>query len=182
MPARPLFAPALSALALVAAVTSSMLPAPAFAEKLTPERVFADPDINGPTARGVQISPDGRFVTFLRAKPTDQTVQDLWAMPIAGGEPRRLVDAAALSPTSQQPSEAEKARRERQRISSRGIVEYRWDDDGKRLLVPVGGDLYLADPATGAATRFTQTPGTESDSRFSPKGAWVSWDDENLSI
>ena len=29
----------------------------------TPERVFADPDLSGPVARGVALSPDGKLVT-----------------------------------------------------------------------------------------------------------------------
>ncbi len=174
----------LSALAAAALLVSTALPAPpARAEKLTVERAFADPDINGPTARGVQISPDGRFVTFLRAKPEDQTVQDLWAMPVAGGEPRRLIDSAALEPNGQELSEAEKARRERQRISARGIVEYRWDEEGRQLLAPAGGDLYLASAADGSVKRLTQTPGDETDAKFSRHGRYVGYvRDQNLYV
>ena len=169
------------ALALLAATAPfAMTLTPAAAQTappgvLTPERVFSDPDLSGPTARGVQLSPDGKLVTFLRAKPNDREVQDLWAIDVAGGEPRRLIDAKVLEPKETELSEAEKARRERQRISSRGVVEYRWDDQGKKILVPLGGDLYVADPATGQAQRFTQTPATETDSRFSPKGSFVSY-------
>ena len=164
----------LSTLAMPAAAAPARKARPP-AARLTPERVFADPDLSGPTARGVQISPDGSLVTFLRAKPEDQTVQDLWAAPVSGGEPRRLIDATALEPKGQELSEAEKARRERQRISSRGVVEYRWDDAGRRILVPAGGDLYIADAASGAVSRLTQTAGGETDGRFSPKGRWVSY-------
>ncbi len=173
----------LAALALLAAVTASALPATARADKLTPERAFADPDITGPTARGVQISPDGRFVTFLRAKPDDQTVQDLWALPVAGGEARRLIDSTALEPKGQELSEAEKARRERQRISARGIVEYRWDEEGRQILVPAGGDLYLASAADGSVKRLTQTPGDETDAKFSRHGRYVGYvRDQNLYV
>ncbi len=172
-----MLAAALAALAVTASAS------PASAPRLTPERVFADPDLSGPTARGVQISPDGRLVTFLRAKPDDQTVQDLWAQPVAGGEARRLIDANALEPKGQELSEAEKARRERQRISSKGVVEYRWDEAGRRILVPAGGDLYIAAADTGAVTRLTQTPGGETDARFSPRGRWISYvRDQNLYV
>ena len=172
----------LVAAALLVSVPSA-LPSAARAEKLTPERAFADPDINGPTARGVQISPDGRFVTFLRAKPDDQTVQDLWALPIAGGEPRRLIDSTALEPKGQELSEAEKARRERQRISARGIVEYKWDEEGRSILVPAGGDLYLASAADGSVRRLTQTPGDEIDGKFSRHGRYVGYvRDQNLYV
>ena len=145
------------------------------AERLTPERVFAAPDLSGPTARGVQISPDGRQVTFLRAKAEDRTVQDLWVAPAAGGEPHRLVDAYAVAPSGAALSEAEKSRRERERISAQGIVEYKWDEQGRAILVPAGGDLYLADAASGRVERLTQTPGDETDARFSPRGRYVSY-------
>ena len=148
---------------------------PVQAERLTPERVFAAPDLSGPTARGVQISPDGKLVTFLRAKAEDRTVQDLWAVPTGGGEARRLVDAYAVEPKGEALSEAEKSRRERERISARGVVEYRWDEQGRSLLVPAGGDLFLADAGSGRVQRLTQTPGDETDARFSPKGRYISY-------
>jgi hypothetical protein len=67
---------------------------------LTPERVFASPDLSGPVARGVQLSPDGKLVTFLKSKPGDQTALDLWAAPTTGEGPARvLVDASALALT-----------------------------------------------------------------------------------
>ena len=54
---------------------------------LTPERVFSSPDLSGPVARGVQLSPDGKLVTFLKSKPGDQTALDLWAAPTSGDSP-----------------------------------------------------------------------------------------------
>ena len=36
---------------------------------LTPERVFASPNLNGPVAKGVSLSPDGQLVAFLRSRP-----------------------------------------------------------------------------------------------------------------
>lgn len=171
-----MFRPLLCALALTLPMTAH-----AQTDRLTPERVFADPDLNGPRPRGLAISPDGALVTYLQPKPENQEVLDLWATPVAGGEPRRLVDAAALSPAGKTLSEAEKARRERARVSSRGVVEYDWDTQGKTLLVPLDGDLHLADAATGQVRRLTETPGDEIDARVSPKGGFVSFvRDQNL--
>jgi dipeptidyl-peptidase-4 len=153
------------------------------AETLTVERVFADPDMNGPTAKGVAFSPDGTRVTYLKAKPEDQNVLDLWAADVKGGEPYRLVDAKALSPDAKDLTEAEKARRERQRISQRGVVEYRWDDQGRSVLVPLDGDLYMASVADGKVRRLTQTPGDEIDAKVSPKGRFASYvRDQNLYV
>jgi dipeptidyl-peptidase-4 len=155
----------------------------AHAEKLTPERVFSDPDLNGPQARGVKLSPDGELVTYLKSRPEDQNALDLWAAPVKGGEPFRLIDSKALAPDEKTLSEAEKARRERQRISQHGVVEYDWDDQGRFILVPLDGDLWLAERATGKARRLTQTPGDEIDGKVSPKGDFVSYvRDQNLYV
>lgn len=145
------------------------------AESLTPERLFADPDLNGASARGVQLSPDGRVVAYLKAKDDNQNVLDLWAVNVRGGQPYRLVDADAFGAPDKPLSEAEKARRERQRVSQRGVVDYRWGDDGRSLLVPVDGDLFLVDRATRTPRRLTATAADEIDAKLSPHGGWVSF-------
>jgi dipeptidyl-peptidase-4 len=141
------------------------------------------PGLNGPTAKGVALSPDGKRVTYLKAKAEAANVQDLWAADVKGGEPYRLIDSAALSSGAKELSEAEKARRERTRVSARGIVEYSWDKQGRFILVPLDGDLYLDSVADGKVTRLTETPGDEVDAKVSPKGGFVSYvRDQNLYI
>jgi dipeptidyl-peptidase-4 len=168
---------------LTVLATCIALSTPVMAEKLTPERIFADPALNGPTAKGVALSPDGKRVTYLKAKAEAANVQDLWAADVKGGEPYRLIDSAALSSGAKELSEAEKARRERARVSSRGIVEYSWDSQGRFILVPLDGDLYLDSVADGKVTRLTQTPGDEVDAKVSPKGGFVSYvRDQNLYV
>ncbi len=122
---------------------------PAMAEHLTPERVFADPSVNGPAARNVQLSPDGELVTYLKGKADDQNALDLWA---AGRQGRRAVPACRFPRARAKEtvlSEAEKSRRERMRITQHGVVEYHWDEQGKFILVPLDGDLYLASAPAG---------------------------------
>ena len=168
---------------LLAITACLALSSPALADKLTPERVFADPSLSGPTAKGVALSPDGKRVTYLKAKPEAANVQDLWAADVKGGEPYRLIDSAALSSGAKELSEAEKARRERARVSSRGIVEYSWDKQGRFILVPLDGDLYLDSVADGKVSRLTETPGDEVDAKVSPKGGFVSYvRDQNLFV
>jgi dipeptidyl-peptidase-4 len=122
---------------------------------LTPERVFSSPSLNGPVAKGVSLSPDGQLVAFLRSRADDQNVQDLWAAPVGPGEPYKLIDSRALVPDAGELSEAEKARRERMRISARGVVEYSWDKQGRYILAPLEGDIFLAARTDGSVRRLT---------------------------
>ncbi|WEK39471.1 MAG: S9 family peptidase [Candidatus Brevundimonas colombiensis] len=150
---------------------------------LTPERVFASPSLNGPVAKGVSLSPDGQLVAFLRSREDNVDVQDLWAAPTGAGEPYKLIDARALVPDAGELSEAEKARRERMRISARGVVEYSWDQQGRYILAPLEGDIFLANRADGKVRRLTETPADEIDAKVSPKGSYVSYvRDQNLIV
>jgi len=142
---------------------------------LTPERVFANPSLAGPVARGVSLSPDGELVAFLRSREDDVDVLDLWAAPTGEGEPFKLIDARALVPDAGELSEAEKARRERMRISQRGVVEYSWDQQGRYILAPLEGDIFLAEREGGAVRRLTGTEADEIDAKVSPRGNFVSF-------
>ena len=83
-------------------------------------------------------------------------------------------------------SDEEKARRERQRIAAlSGIVEYQWAPDGKSLLFPLGGELYLYDldarRGKDAVRKLTNGEGFATDPKISPKGGFVSFvRDRNL--
>jgi dipeptidyl-peptidase 4 len=159
-----------------------MLATVSAAEELPIERVFSPPALDGPAPRGVQISPDGTFVTFLKAEPDDQTTFDLWALPVKGGPARRLIEGSAVEPKNAVLSEAEKSRRERERIGSdHGVVEYKWDDVGRQILIPAGGNLYLANASTGAVSQLSNVGGSAVDATISPKGRYVIYVlDQNL--
>lgn len=151
---------------------------------LTPERAFASPGLSGPAARNVDVSPDGRWVTFLKPEPANQNKLDLWAAPVAGGEARLLVSGDTLEPPGQQLTEVEKNRRERQRVAAlSGVIDYRWDEQGKRILIPAGGDLYTADAESGQVAKLaTGGPGI-SDAKVSPLGRYASYvRDQNLYV
>ncbi|MEN9705107.1 MAG: hypothetical protein RLZZ393_986 [Pseudomonadota bacterium] len=172
--------------ALLSALTLGA--APAWAGKLTVDRLFAAPDLAGPSLRSARISPDGRLVGYLRGADDDRDRQDLWAYDIAAHTHRRLVDARSLLPPGGETLSAEEAaRRERQRSSAlRGILEYRFAPDSRHVLVPLGGDLYVYDLEAApdrALRRLTDTPAYETDARFSPRGHYVSFiRDQNLVV
>lgn len=155
-----------------------LLPASSLAEKLTVERLFSDPSILGKAPSSLKISPDGSRVTFLRGKDEDYLQQDLWNYELASGETSMLVDSRALYSGDENLSDEEKARRERQRIEGRGIIEYHWSEDGQALVFPVNGDLYYYDlkaESSQATRRLTQTGAFETDVKFSPGGKYISF-------
>jgi dipeptidyl-peptidase-4 len=165
------------------AVLAAMLPIAALAQTpagpaLTPERVFSDPELSGPSARVAQVSPDGRLLTYLQPEPTHQTKLDLWAAPIDGGAARLLVSGQAVEPDAAKLSEAEKGRRERQRLTAvSGVIDYAFDDQGRQILIPAGGDLYLVDlqKAQAAVRKLPTAASDNTDARFSPTGKLISY-------
>jgi dipeptidyl-peptidase-4 len=143
--------------------------------KLTLERVFASPDLAGPQPRALQLSPDGSLVTLLKPRADEKERLDLWAIDSRTGAQRMLVDSKKTG-SGAELSEAEKMQRERDRsvAGSTGITGYDWSPDGKSILVPVDGDLYLA-KLDGSVTRLTDTPEGELNGVVSPKGRFVSF-------
>ncbi|HSG66607.1 MAG TPA: DPP IV N-terminal domain-containing protein, partial [Gammaproteobacteria bacterium] len=149
------------------------------ATELTIDRLFTAPNLSGPALRSLEFSPDGQRVTYLQGAQDDKDRFDLWEYSLRERQARLLVDSRQLVPQEGNLSPEEEARRERQRISAlKGIVEYSFSKDGRSLLFPLGGDLYvydLAAPAARAVRRLTNTESYETDARFSPRGRYVSF-------
>nr|WP_246123047.1 S9 family peptidase [Luteimonas wenzhouensis] len=147
--------------------------------KLTLEAITGDAPLSGPTLMKPQIAPDGSRVTFLRGRDDDRNRLDLWEYHVASGQTRMLVDSSVALPGEETLSDEEKARRERQRIAGlSGIVDYQWSPDSKRLLFPLGGELYLYDLERGGADavrKLTSGEGFATDPKISPRGGFVSF-------
>ncbi|HAT31169.1 MAG TPA: S9 family peptidase [Janthinobacterium sp.] len=153
---------------------AALASAPAAAERLTLDRIHADPALSGPGVRSLKVSPDGARVTFLRGRPENQFQLDLWEFNLKDKSARLLLDSKRLAP-KEQLSDQEKARRERERTSSlNGILSYSWSPDGKQLLVPLAGKLYLVDVAHPDAARMVAS-GDVLDPKISPRGRYVSF-------
>ena len=147
---------------------------PILAADLTLERVFQSPALQGAAPRLPKLSPDGRLATLLKNRAADRERYDLWAVDTATGEARMLVDSEKLG-TGAEISEEEKMRRERARIAgTKGITAYDWAPDGRSILVPIDGDLYLAS-LDGSARRLTNTKETEVDAQVSKTGRLLSF-------
>lgn len=147
---------------------------------LTLERVFASPDLAGGQPQALRLSPDGTLLTSVRPRADERNRFDLWAMDTRTGQSRMLVDSRAIG-SGAALSEAEKMQRERDRSKTgkTGILDYDWAPDGKSILVPVDGELFVA-TLDGAVRKLEGTQGALNPG-VSPRGGYVSFvRDQNL--
>lgn len=121
--------------------------------------------------RSFQVVADGRTVLFLRSDAGDDPVHHLWALEVATGDERRLVDARELGEDGELTA-AERARRERARESGGGIVSFTTDAAGDRAAFVLGTSAWVVEVATGAAT-VVAADATPYDLRLSPDGTQV---------
>jgi dipeptidyl-peptidase-4 len=118
------------------------------------------------------IARDGA-VLFRRTPPRD-FASDLYEL-LPDGTVRTLATAAELLGTGDEHlSDAEKARRERTRTATRGVVDIDVSEDGKVVLVPLGGKLYLVDRGTGKRAMI-DPGGPAYDPHLSPDGSTVAF-------
>jgi dipeptidyl-peptidase-4 len=152
------------------------------AQALTLARVFGSPDLAGAQPRALQLSPDGMLLTSLRPREDEKERLDLWARDTRTGAERMLVDSRKVG-SGAELSETEKMQRERARIAgSKGIVAYDWAPDGKSILVPLDGDLYLA-TLDGTVRKLTNQPGGQLNPTVSPNSGFIGFvRDQNLYV
>src|ERR1700739_9240 len=148
------------------------------AADLSIERVFGDPALSGPVPRAVKVSPDGRRVALLRGRGVAQYQLDLWTYEVGDASLQLRVDSKNLA-GGEQLSEAERARRERERTAAyHGIVDYQWAPDSRHVLFTLSGNLYLCDldARGGSALRtLTRDHKPTLDPQVSPTGRYVSF-------
>ncbi len=88
------------------------------------------------------FSPDGRLLTFLFAREGG-LARDLWAVDLETLERRVLFTPPGEGVTDSNISRDEQLRRERQRLRETGVTHYEWSDEGRTLLVPLRGELFV---------------------------------------
>ncbi|MER7708029.1 prolyl oligopeptidase family serine peptidase [Kitasatospora sp. NPDC097605] len=122
------------------------------------------------------FSADGRTVLFLRGRSGEDPVTCLWALDTGTGEERLLADPAALGAdaTDAELPEAERIRRERARVHTRGVTAYATDAAGGLAAFALGGALWLADTATGEVRRVP-TATEVYDPRPDPTGRRIAY-------
>jgi len=124
-----------------------------------------------PTA--IQITPEGDQVLFLRSGARDLS-RTLYSFDVATGEERELLTAERLlGGADEELSPEEAARRERLRMTARGIGSYEMSADGKLLLIPLSGQLFVYDRESGAVRTLPHEGGYALDAHFSPDAEHV---------
>ena len=124
--------------------------------------------------RSIKFVPDGSAALFLRASSPDSFVQNLYEWDTESGEERVLLTAEQiLSGAEESLSVDELARRERMRMSARGIASYQLSEDGQRILVPLSGRLFVVEREGGKVRELLSEGGYPLDPRFSEDAAKV---------
>ncbi|WP_327680620.1 S9 family peptidase [Streptomyces sp. NBC_00467] len=129
--------------------------------------------------RAFTVSPDGSRVVFIRSSSGTDRSGRLWVLDLdqEAGRPQERVaaDAAALlGGADEKLSSEERARRERSREGSAGIVAYAVDRAVELAAFTLSGRLYTAELRAGTA-RELPVPGPVIDPRPSPDGRWIAY-------
>jgi dipeptidyl-peptidase-4 len=175
----------LRAIVLAAGLVGSATHSPALAQQRAGAAAQApvpDPDFlrdyaessrysNGKPA-SITLLPDGEGAIFLRSGPRS-AVRDLYFVDPNGRERTLLTAAQVLGGGEERLSAEELARRERMRLSARGIVSYSVSEDGSALLVPLSGRLFLVDRATGQRRELPGDGGSPLDARMTKDASLV---------
>ncbi|MET8329230.1 prolyl oligopeptidase family serine peptidase [Streptomyces sp. NPDC005181] len=128
--------------------------------------------------RAFTVSPDGERVIFLRSASGTDRSNKLWVLDLAAdGTPKERVVAdpgALLGGSAEKLSAQERARRERSREGSSGIVGYAVDSAAELAAFALSGKVYVAELRVGSA-RALPVPGPVLDPRPSPDGRHVAY-------
>ena len=119
------------------------------------------------------VTPDG--AVLFRRTPPRAFVADLYELDVKTGRVKTLVAVAELlAGDDEHLSDAEKARRERSRTATRGVVYIDVSADGRTVMVPLAGSFYLIDRTTGAR-RGIDPGGAAYDPHLSPDGTRIAF-------
>ncbi|MEV0449590.1 alpha/beta fold hydrolase [Streptomyces sp. NPDC050600] len=137
--------------------------------------------------RAFSVSPDGERVVFVRSASGTDRSHGLWVLDLGGtggsegsGGPGGPVERLAADPgallagAEEELSAEERARRERSREGSGGIVGYAVDGAVELAAFALSGRLFTAELRAGTA-RELPVPGPVVDPRPSPDGRYVAY-------
>ncbi|MGW2557749.1 alpha/beta fold hydrolase [Streptomyces sp. NPDC001514] len=126
--------------------------------------------------RAFTVAPDGSRVVFLRSPSGTERAHRLWVLDLAGEVRERVAadpDALLGGAAEELPAE-ERARRERSREGSGGIVGYAVDREVELAAFALSGRLFTAELRAGTSRELPAT-GPVIDPRPSPDGRYVAY-------
>ncbi|MEV4431709.1 alpha/beta fold hydrolase [Streptomyces sp. NPDC049585] len=125
--------------------------------------------------RAFTVSPDGARVAFLRSRAGTDRANVLWVLDLDEGREYPAADPHMLLGGSEEELSAEeRARRERVREGSAGVVGYATDATAELAAFALSGRLFVAELRSGTA-RELPVPGPVIDPRPSPDGRHVAY-------
>ncbi|MFE7662536.1 S9 family peptidase [Streptomyces celluloflavus] len=125
--------------------------------------------------RDYAVSPDGARVVFLRSPSGTDRAQRLWVLNLNEGREFAAADPSALlAGADEELSPQERARRERSREGSAGIIGYAVDSAVELASFTLSGRLFVSELRAGT-TRELPARGPVVDPRPSPDGRYVAY-------
>jgi dipeptidyl-peptidase-4 len=141
-----------------ALLLAAVVPGIAAQERLTVEKV-SEPGLAGSLPTALAWHPDGERLTYLRSRGSER---DLYAFDTGSGQEALLLQGGSLA----LPTGSEQAH---------PLDSATWMPDGRHLLVPAGGDIYLVDVERGSLRHLVKTEAREEFPTASPDGRWVAF-------
>jgi len=126
--------------------------------------------------RAFVVSPDGQRVVFLRALSGTSRAHALWVYDVATGTERLVADPGALLGSGDESlTPEERARRERLRVGTSGVVAYSTDDAVTVAAFALSSRLFVCDLTGGQPPREYDTAAPVIDPQLDPTGRRVAY-------
>ncbi|MEJ7629297.1 MAG: prolyl oligopeptidase family serine peptidase [Nocardioidaceae bacterium] len=126
--------------------------------------------------RGFVVSPDGARVVFLRADTGTSRTHSLWVYDVETATERNVADPAVLLPSDDEDlTPEERARRERMRVSTSGVVAFSTDDDVTVAAFALSSRLFVADLVGSSGAREVPVEAPVVDPRLDPTGRTIAY-------
>ncbi|HET8933738.1 MAG TPA: DPP IV N-terminal domain-containing protein [Polyangiales bacterium] len=119
------------------------------------------------------VTKDGSVL--FRRTPARARRADLFEIDANGNVQTLIAIDQVLTTGDEQLSAEERARRERSRTQTSGVVDVSVSTSGTRVLVPIGARLFLLERASGKVRELQPGPGFPFDPQLSPDGKFVAF-------
>jgi dipeptidyl-peptidase 4 len=126
--------------------------------------------------RGFVVSPDGNRIVFLRSDSGTSRTHSLWLYDVATGTERNVADPTLLlAGDAEELTAEERARRERMRVATSGVVAFSTDDAVTVAAFALSSRLFVADLVGSSAAREVPVEAPVVDPRLDPKGHAIAY-------